>query len=202
MSFTFQAAFVIGAILAISLCGDVHAQIVGDPANLKLVADLHEANVATIKTWSGRAKVTDRFEEEDEERLVVNSEVVFFSRPITGELRWNWAVTSTQGESRSKNPPLVRNGLVTENRFVWVGRLTYPDSVGVQIEIKDPAALSSGMLEYSFVPMSLFKGSGDVVKNFRAFYRLRETMHDWTVSRTGDIVTLQCKKEVTGSGQR
>ena len=201
VGYTFRSHFLVyfaaACMLSVTWSAALRADINGDPAILKLVAEAHQANKDKLLTWSGRVRVTDREELDGRELRTWGSNVVFLARNTSGQLRWNWAVTSIKGESLSPNPPVLKNGLVTEDQFFSIRRYRDPTKLSPTILIQPTNKVEPGGMTFDFIPMSYFDHGYDTAKHFLWFFDNAKALgKEWTVSKAGDIITLRCQRDM------
>ncbi len=169
------------------------AEVVGDPALLRQIAEVHTANVEKITTWSGRVEIHDRTELDGQEVSQKDNEVVFFANIPTHQLRFDWITNSLSGE-QVPNPIIRKNGLVTNDRYISVARHQDPSKLTPRILIEPSNKLRVGPMTQAFDPRFAYTyPDEDLAKHFLwiADHADNPESSVYVVTRLDDVVTVR-----------
>ncbi len=177
------------------------AEIQGDKELLKTVALANKANFESILTWRSDVYEEQKATEGDSYKRTLNSQCIMVYDQLKQAVRWNKTPKEylLEEDGKRKNYDMDNSTDYTSSMFINSTYYNYvsnrqpgdPNDKFYILTIDD-AKKAQGLLNYTFDPRLLITLNGEPVYNsLMFFYEHAKDVNNISVSRSGDIVTLE-----------
>jgi hypothetical protein len=197
-----NARFLCCSCFVVLLASEALGVVKGDVQLLKLVADENQANREAIRTWRGRASITENDKRRDGSTFRLESSVEFAYDSHKAATRWynlNRSQVSKAGDpSGSHDERTFSSGMVKDKAFYSLGPLAVSAEGTRKATVADPKRAGRGVMSNDFAPVIFLNMNNlPVSRELLFFFEHAQdpNISEYFVRREGDRVIFEGRLE-------